>query len=170
MMRMVGLGAAVMAGVLMVATPGFAAGGGGGGGGVPSGEPESGRASIRAAEKLIKQKKYEEALVMLDELRQKDEQNPDIYNYMGFCLRKLDRLEDSAAFYNAALSVKADHIGALEYQGELYLMQNNLAGAEANLAKLAQLCLRGIRGAQPVDRRLQGKQQLAPVPAAMNGG
>lgn len=143
MMRMVGLGAAVMAGVLMVATPGFAAGGGGGGGGVPSGEPESGRASIRAAEKLIKQKKYEEALVMLDELRQKDEQNPDIYNYMGFCLRKLNRLTDSAAYYKAALTLDKDHKGALEYEGELFLMQNDVASAEANLAKLAALCPSG---------------------------
>lgn len=134
---------ALLIGAAPLSAPVFAAASGGGGGSMPSGDPGSERPSLKAAERLMKGKHYEEALAMLDALRQKDDQNPDIYNDMGFCLRKLERLTDAEAYYKAALSLDADHKGALEYEGELFLMQNDLKGAEANLAKLAAVCPQG---------------------------
>lgn len=131
---------ALAAGLLV--SPALSSGGGGSGGTpMPSGSDDrDARPSYRNAVKLVKQKRYEEAIVMLEGLLKDDPHNPDILNYLGFCYRKLGYLDNSAAYYTAALTAKSDHLGALEYQGELYLMQNNLPGAEANLAKLASLC------------------------------
>ena len=59
---------------------------------------------------------------------------------MGFASRKAGALEQAATFYRAALAADPDHLGALEYQGELFLMTGDRAGAEANLARLGALC------------------------------
>lgn len=136
-----GAAIAVVSAALLL-SPALASGGGGGGTPMPSGSDDGGemRPSYRKAVKLVKKKRYEEAIVMLEGLLKEDPGNPDIMNYLGFCYRKLGYLDNSAAYYKAALTVKADHLGALEYQGELFLMQNDVAGAEANLAKLASLC------------------------------
>jgi len=126
----------------LLAAPALSSGGGGSGGTpMPSGSDEQDmRPSYRNAVKLVKQKRYEEAIVMLEGLLKDDPHNPDILNYLGFSYRKLGYLDNSASYYQAALTAKADHLGALEYQGELFLMQNNLAAAEANLSRLASLC------------------------------
>lgn len=44
-------------------------------------------------------------------------------------------------FYIAALKIDAKHRGALEYYGELFLMKNDLAGAEQMLARLDKACV-----------------------------
>lgn len=136
-----GVTVAAVAAALMAA-PALSSGGGGSGGTpMPSGSDEQdARPSYRNAVKLVKKKRYAEAIVMLEGLLKDDPHNPDILNYLGFCYRKLGHLDNSAAYYQAALTAKADHLGALEYQGELFLMQNNLPAAEANLARLASLC------------------------------
>ncbi|MCC6921085.1 MAG: tetratricopeptide repeat protein [Alphaproteobacteria bacterium] len=136
----IGMCAALVAGLFAIA-PAHASGGGGGGMPMPSGSDESDmKPSYRNAVKLVKAKRYQEAIVMLEDLLKDDPHNPDIMNYLGFSYRKLGYLDNSAAYYKAALTVKADHLGALEYQGELFLMQNDVASAEGNLARLASLC------------------------------
>lgn len=135
--------AIVIVAAALLAAPALSSGGGGSGGSpMPSGSDNAGpmKPSYKNAVKLVKKKRYEEAIVMLEGLLKDDPNNPDIMNYLGFSYRKLGYLDNSAAYYKAALTVKADHLGALEYQGELFLMQNDMAGAEANLAKLASLC------------------------------
>jgi tetratricopeptide (TPR) repeat protein len=138
--RFLTLAATALATLIVLAGP-VSAAGSSGGGGTPSGSDDRDmRPSYRNAVKLVKQKRYEEAIVMFEGLLKDDQHNPDILNYLGFCYRKLGYLDNSAAYYQAALTAKADHLGALEYQGELFLMQKNLPAAEANLARLASLC------------------------------
>jgi Flp pilus assembly protein TadD len=68
--------------------------------------------------------------------------NADWNNLMGFCLRKAKTPDLGAAekFYNEALRINPKHRGALEYSGELYLMQGDLAKAEQRLAALDKAC------------------------------
>ncbi len=54
----------------------------------------------------------------------------------AFSYRKTGDLDRAASHYDQALKLDPKHKGALEYQGELFLMQGNRAAAEANLAKL----------------------------------
>jgi len=69
----------------------------------------------------------------------------DWNNLMGYALRKqaTPDLEGAQRHYDAALRIDANHLGALEYAGELALMKKDLPAAEANLARLQQLCASG---------------------------
>lgn len=69
----------------------------------------------------------------------------DWNNLMGYALRKqaTPDLEGAQRHYDAALRIDANHLGALEYAGELALMKKDLPAAEAKLAKLQQLCASG---------------------------
>ena len=106
----------------------------------PGATESDAKADYRKAVKLVKAEKYEEAIPLLEALLKDDPYNADILNYLGFSHRKLNHLELSEAYYKQALSADANHLGALEYEGELFLMQKRLPEAEANLAKLATLC------------------------------
>ena len=78
------------------------------------------------AKKLIYKKKYEEGL---DTLKSIEEETPfgytsaDLYNYMGFASRKqkIPNYIDAESYYLKALSFDKNHVGALEYLGELYV-------------------------------------------------
>jgi len=95
---------------------------------------------------------YEEAKAMVDEgnfvaalpnliaLTKADAKNADAWNLLGFTYRKLGQLDDSDAAYLTVLSINPDHLGALEYQGELFITTGKLDQAKANLAKLQGLC------------------------------
>jgi tetratricopeptide (TPR) repeat protein len=78
------------------------------------------------AKKLIYKKKYERGLETLKSI---EEETPfgytsaDLYNYMGFASRKqkIPNYKDAENYYLKALSLDKNHIGALEYLGELYV-------------------------------------------------
>jgi hypothetical protein len=95
---------------------------------------------LSAARKLLADKKWAAAI---DELKKVNATgNADWNNLMGYSHRKA-RTPDLAAaerFYEAALRIDPGHKGALEYAGELALMQGNLPLAEQRLATLARIC------------------------------
>ena len=79
-------------------------------------------------------------------MRKELEKNPgnaDAHNYMGYVLRKRNDLKNSAVHYKKALKINPKHLGALEYQGKLFLTVGNLDLAKANLEKLDKLCWLG---------------------------
>ena len=61
---------------------------------------------------------------------------------MGYALRKQATPDYAGAerHYDEALRLNPQHRGALEYSGELYLLTNRLALAEARLATLDKVC------------------------------
>jgi tetratricopeptide (TPR) repeat protein len=71
--------------------------------------------------------------------------NADWNNLMGYVLRKRSPpdLEGAERHYDAALRIAPNHRGALEYSGELYLMQGKLQAAEARLQSLSRACMFG---------------------------
>ncbi|WP_026870066.1 tetratricopeptide repeat protein [Inquilinus limosus] len=70
-------------------------------------------------------------------------QHADVYNLMGFSLRKSGDTKAAMSFYQKALEYDPDHKGALEYSGELYLQLGDVAKARENEAKLKALCPQG---------------------------
>jgi len=98
---------------------------------------------IIRAKKLEKKDKLEKALKLyskaykkLLKAYQKDKNNPDILNYLGFTLRKAGNFEEAEKFYLAGLEIKPDHKGINEYLGELYIKTNRIELAKERLEVL----------------------------------
>jgi tetratricopeptide (TPR) repeat protein len=100
-------------------------------------------ADYAAAEKLIKEWKYSEAIPLLQKVVQSDPKSADAYNQLGYAHRKLNKLPEARGFYAKALEINPEHRAALEYQGEMFLMLDDLKSAEGNLAKLDKQCFFG---------------------------
>ena len=96
--------------------------------------------SLDAARGLIDAGDFAAAVPVLEDLAAADPGNADAANLLGFANRKLGRLEEAGLWYTRALSADPGHLGALEYQGELFLMLGDPASAKANLDRLIELC------------------------------
>ena len=95
--------------------------------------------TVRAA---IKAKHFDVALAELKGMLV-TYQHPDVYNLMGFSLRKTGDQAQAMTFYRKALDFDPNHKGALEYQGELYVELGQVTKARENVAKLEKLCPSG---------------------------
>ncbi len=106
--------------------------------------PAAGRATpaapLAAAQAQIKAQRWGAALEELRRVNAKAD--ADWNNLMGYALRKqaTPDLDGAQRHYDAALRLNPQHLGALEYAGELALMKRDPATAEAHLALLAKLC------------------------------
>ena len=97
-------------------------------------------AFLGEADALIMQKNFSAALNLLKQADSTYTNNADVNNLLGFSSRNLKQFSASARYYQKALRVNPNHLGALEYQGELFLQTKKVSAAKKNLAKLKQLC------------------------------
>lgn len=95
---------------------------------------------LNESRKLIDAKSFALALDALKLIDAKYPNSADVNNLLGYANRNLKKYSESAKYYAKALKLDPKHLGALEYQGELFLMTNKLRSAKANLAKLKKLC------------------------------
>ena len=63
----------------------------------------------------------------------------DVYNEIGFAFRKSADLDNASKYYILALSENPNHLGALEYQGEMFVDLGQKDNALTNLKKLKEL-------------------------------
>jgi tetratricopeptide (TPR) repeat protein len=101
---------------------------------------------------LINQKRYDEAISALNAAARAFGPHPDILTYLGFVNRKLGRLELAEDYYRQALAAAPDHLGAIEYFGELMVERGDLAGARQMLSKLDRVCRFGCAEADELRR------------------
>jgi tetratricopeptide (TPR) repeat protein len=92
--------------------------------------------SVRAK---IKAKDYKAALAELTPMLE-SHQHADVYNLMGFALRKTGDYKQAYTFYRKALDFDPEHKGALEYLGELYVETGQVEKARENVVLLKKLC------------------------------
>jgi tetratricopeptide (TPR) repeat protein len=90
----------------------------------------------------IKAKDFKGALAELAPMLQ-TYQHADVYNLMGFSLRKTGDQKQAYTFYRKALDFDPQHKGALEYLGELYVETGQIDKARENVTQLKKLCPRG---------------------------
>lgn len=83
---------------------------------------------------------YAAALPAFQTITQQDPQNADAWNMLGFTHRMLGHMDESAQAYLVVLEINPNHLGALEYQGELFLQTGKPDLAKSNLTKLQGLC------------------------------
>lgn len=104
--------------------------------------------SVRAK---VKAKDFKGAIAELLPLMETN-QHADVYNYYAFSLRKTGDLVNAATYYRKALDFDANHLGALEYQGELFVELGDMVKAQANLEKLALLCPNGCEEREDLEK------------------
>ena len=89
---------------------------------------------------LIAKKNFTAALAALKIADKDFANNADINNLLGYTARNLKQYANAATYYTKALKIDPNHLGALEYQGELFMLTKKSAQAKKNLAKLKTLC------------------------------
>jgi len=156
------LGSALLFPLLLILIPNSTAantGGGGGGGPViqtpvesptPTPTPTASttttpvvdtvETSLKSIQVFIENKDYRAALAALKIADTKFANNADVNNLLGFSSRKLKMYKQAAVYYSTALRIDPNHLGALEYQGELFVETKKIPNAKKNLAKLKSLC------------------------------
>jgi tetratricopeptide (TPR) repeat protein len=95
--------------------------------------------SVRAK---IKAKDFKAAIAELTPMLE-THQHADVYNLLGFSLRKTGDAKQAYTFYRKALEFDPEHKGALEYLGELYVETGQIDKARENVALLKKLCPTG---------------------------
>jgi len=101
---------------------------------------ESFESKLEKARKLVDQKKWKSAISELKKLSKTNKSNADVWNLLGFAARNSGDLKNSATYYKKALSIDPKHLGALEYQGELFLKLKQVDKAKKNLELLKNYC------------------------------
>jgi len=113
--------------------------------------------SVRAK---IKAKDFKGALAELTPLLA-THQHADIYNLMGFSLRKAGDYKQAYTFYRKALDFDPEHKGALEYLGELYVETGQIDKAKENVALLKRLCPDGCEELADLEQAIAGARPKA---------
>ena len=109
--------------------------------------------SVRAK---IKVKDYAAALADLRDIAE-DIQQADVYNLLGFTLRKTGDFKTSLTYYIKALQLEPDHKAAREYLGELYVETGNMEKAKEQLAVLNRLCPGGCEEREDLQKAINAK-------------
>lgn len=86
---------------------------------------------------------YQAAMVPLQSIVAMDSTNADAFNLLGYASRSLQQYNESMDYYQQALAIDPEHLGANEYYGELMLTLGNLPAAEERLALLDEVCFLG---------------------------
>ena len=88
-------------------------------------------------DKVDKAKKnYEKAQKLLIKSNDKNPNNADTLNYLGFTTRKLGDFTNGEKYYLQGLAIEPKHIGINEYLGELYVATNRIDLAKERLEVL----------------------------------
>jgi Flp pilus assembly protein TadD len=120
--------------------------------------------SVRAK---IKAKDFKAAIAELTPMLE-THQHADVYNLMGFSLRKSGDRKQAYTFYRKALDFDPEHKGALEYLGELYVETGQLDKARENLALLKKLCPGGCEELADLEQAVASAPSKASVVSPTN--
>src|SRR4249920_311553 len=115
----------------------------------------------------IKAKNFAGALEDLQPLLQ-SHQHADVYNLMGFSLRKTGDYKQAYTFYRKALDFDPEHKGALEYLGELYVETGQVEKARENVVLLKKLCPTGCEELADLEQAVASASPKASVVSPTN--
>jgi len=107
---------------------------------MPSSPTKNLNSDLTAIRSLIASKNFSSALASLKIADRNYPNNADINNLLGYSARNLKQNKAAATYYTKALRINPNHLGALEYQGELFMVTKKISAAKSNLAKLKRLC------------------------------
>ncbi|WP_395020369.1 tetratricopeptide repeat protein [Dongia sp.] len=94
----------------------------------------------KKAKELIDDEEYSDAIPILQKLIKDKGAYADALNLLGYSYRKSGDQKTALDYYNQALAMEPDHLGANEYLGELYVEMKMPAEAKERLAVLKKAC------------------------------
>ena len=95
--------------------------------------------NYRATSDAKARKQFEKAVTKFEKAVALKPDMAEAYNNLGYCYRKLGKLDESLTAYGTAIKLKKDFDQAYEYRGETYLAMGQLDKAWADLETLKQL-------------------------------
>jgi Flp pilus assembly protein TadD len=93
-----------------------------------------------AGKAAVEAKNWTTAVDAFERVVQREPDNADAQNLLGYASRNTGNLDAAFKHYNEALRVDPKHRGAHEYIGETYLLAGNPEKAKEHLAALDRLC------------------------------
>ena len=90
------------------------------------------------AYRLAKDGRYEEALALLDTLKQPD--TAKALNYRGYATRKLGRTDEGIGYYLQSVKLDPQYAQVREYLGEAYVIKGRLDLAQEQLQQIKSIC------------------------------
>lgn len=111
------------------------------------------RPDLTKSRALIKEKKFAEARDELFRLADTT-QHADLYNLLGFSLRKTGDYKQALTYYQKALDFDPNHKSAREYLGELFLETNQPEKARDQHAILVRLCPDGCEEREDLEQAM----------------
>ena len=98
--------------------------------------PDEDRADY--AYRLAKDGRYQEALDLLDTLKQPH--TAKALNYRGYATRKLGRTDEGIGYYLQAVELDPNYAQVREYLGEAYVVKGRIDLAQVQLQTIKSLC------------------------------
>ncbi|VVO90686.1 tetratricopeptide repeat protein [Pseudomonas fluorescens] len=93
---------------------------------------------INYAYRLAKDGRYEEALALLDTLKQPN--TAKALNYRGYATRKLGRTDEGIGYYLQSVKLDPQYAQVREYLGEAYVIKGRLDLAQEQLRHIKSIC------------------------------
>jgi Flp pilus assembly protein TadD len=90
------------------------------------------------AYRLAKDGRYEEALALLDTLKQPN--TAKALNYRGYATRKLGRTDEGIGYYLQSVKLDPHYAQVREYLGEAYVVKGRLDLAQEQLRQIESIC------------------------------
>lgn len=90
------------------------------------------------AYRLAKDGRYEEALALLDTL--KNPNTAKALNYRGYATRKLGRTDEGIGYYLKSVELDPQYAQVREYLGEAYVIKGRLDLAQEQLQQIKSIC------------------------------
>ena len=115
---------------------------------------QKGGPDLTKARALIKAENWPLAVTELKRLEAAGKPDADVYNLLGFSLRKQKQFEPSFDYYQKALKLNPKHLGAHVYLGELYIQTGELEKAMEQAKVLAKLCPDGCKESKELQAAL----------------
>lgn len=88
--------------------------------------------------------RFDEAVTVLGMI--KDQNRPDVLNYLGYATRNAGDLQAGIAHYRRAIALDPDYTLARSYMGQALLLDGDRNGAIAQLDAIEERCGRDCRG------------------------
>jgi tetratricopeptide (TPR) repeat protein len=96
--------------------------------------------SLEDAEFKVNSGDFRGAIPLLTAIIQREPRNADALNLMGYSLRKTGQPNLALQYYDAALAIAPQNLGANEYLGELYVELGQIDKAKQRLQILMAAC------------------------------
>lgn len=111
--------------------------------------------SFDEAVALVEDEAYDAAIEQLTAVLREYPRHANAWNMLGFSLRNVGRFDEAETAYGHALEITPNHLGALNYRGQMYVQTGRLEDARASLELLRAACDGTCKEFKQLDRAIQ---------------